>query len=347
MSGGLATRPASPRAPARLALLVAAGIASSAGADGSFTLDLSADADGGRAVLLGIASRGERWGWDLDVAHSRADASPDGSIAAFSADDLGVGIDWRGERWSAALELDRWQDSNGLESTLWTTRLGWRDDAWQVELVPRSGTVATLLPDPTSLAVIEREYDRSALGLAVTRSGVDWTWWLEGARWDYSPDLDISTNALVDELVELVDLQVLVALIRNGQAALVNTYLANAGATELQQVLATQGLAGLQRVVRFQARRVQYAASLHTFALGLSDATLRAGIERRIGAGALAFEYEQLEIPVDALQASSWSLRWRWPVSDAVEATLSAGLVDTESYGSTGYAGLTLQWFFD
>lgn len=327
--------------------LVALGASSPATAATSFVLDLSADGDGGRGTLLGIANDGERWGWHLDLAHSRADAAPDGTSEAFSADDLGLGLAWRSDVWSVALDLDRWQDSNDLESVLWTARLGWQHEDWLIEFVPRFGTVATELPDPTSSAIIQREYERSALGLALAHDGRDWSWWLEGAAWDYSPDIDISSNALVEELTELVDLQVLVGLIRNGQSALVGVYLTNAGATELLQVLQTQGLTGLQRVVRFQARRVQYATSLHTFALGLSDATLRAGLERRYGAGALSFEYEQLEIPVDALQASSWSLRWRWPVTAALEATVSAGLVDTESYGSTGYAGLTLRWLFD
>lgn len=330
-----------------LAGALAACAAPAAFAASAFTLDLSADGDGGRAVALGMSRQGERWGWDLDFAHSDADAAADGSIEAFSADDLGLGVDWQGERWGVALELDRWSDSNDVESTLWTARLGWRDDAWRVELVPRSGAVATLLPDPVSSAVVEREYQRSALGLALARDGLDWSWWLEGASWDYSPDIDVSSNALVDELVELVELRVLVDLIRNGQVGVVNAYLVNAGATELQQVLQTQGLAGLQRVVRFQARRVQYATSLHTFALGLSDATLRAGVEHRLGAGALSLEFEQLEIPVDALQASSWSLRLRWPLGTDVDLTTSLGLVDTESYGSTGYLGLTLQWYLD
>jgi hypothetical protein len=334
----------SPPAPARALALAAALAVASAGAAESFTLDLSADGDGGRAVLFGIAQQRERWGWDLEFAHSRADAAVG---SAFGADDLGLGFDWQGDTWSVGLELDRWQDSNDVESILYTARLGWSGAAWRVELVPRAGTVSTVLPDPTSRDLVGRDFDRSALGLALTHTGSEWTWWLEGAEWDYSPPIAASSTALATELADLVDLRILATLVRNGQVALVDQYLTAVGATELQQVLQDQGLAGLGRVIRFQARRVQYASSLHTFALGLSDATLRAGIERRIGAGALALEFEQLEIPVDALQASSLALRWRWPLGGSVDATASFGMVDTESYGSTSYLGFTLQWYVD
>jgi len=327
------------------AALLATGLASAAD---SFTLDLSGDADGGRGVLGGLGHGGETWSWHLDSAHSTAPAlAVERGEGAFESDSFSVGGGWTRGAWSIALDHDMWTDSSGTDSRTWGADLAWQGEQWRVALEPRSGRVTTTLPAPASPDLERRSFDRAAFGASLEWRGERWSWWASAADWNYDPSLAGSGGQLVHELESLVDLQVLAGLIRRGQLALADQYLLNHGATGLRTVLQTEGLVGLARVVRYQLRRVQYAASLHTFALGLSDSAHRLGVERRFEAGALSFEYERLTVPVDGLESDSYALRWRWPLSAALDLTLNAGWIETESFGTTTFAGLTLQYYLD
>lgn len=332
----------------KLALGAVCGVAGLVGAADSFTLDFSADAAGGRAVLGGLGHHGETWSWHLDSAHSVAPALVvERGEGQFEADDLSFGGGWTREAWSVAIDYDMWTDSGGSDSRLFSAAVAWQGDRWRVAFEPRTGRVTTSLPAAASLDIERKGFDRTALGAAIEWRDERWSWWAAAADWNYDPSLSGSGGRLARELQSLVDLRVLATLIRRGQTALADQYLLNSGATALRTVLQTEGLTGLARVVRYQVRRVQYAASLHSFALGLSDSTSRFGVERAFDAGALSLEYQRLAIPVDALQADSLALRWRWPLTKALDLTLSAGWMDAENLGTSTYAGLTFQWYID
>ncbi len=327
-------------AAAFAAVLLATPVA----AETAFIFDLTRDAEGAAAVQLGMAQASERFGWHLEFAHSSADG---GELDDFTADDIAFGLNAKAGAWTWSLDAEYWDDSSGTDAVLWTLGGAHQGETWRLGFEYAAGSIATSLPDLASLDVVRRDYDRRGARLLFERRAGAWRFWGDAAEWSYSPALDAGSDALLQELQGLVDLQTIFLLVRSGNLALVNAYLSANGLTELQQVLATQGLAGLTRVIRYQQRRVAYALALHSFALGLSDPTARLGIEHEFGESALALEYALLEIPVDGLSAQSLTLSWRTPLSPAVDFTLALGAVDSEDYGSTAFLGLTFEYFFD
>lgn len=312
-------------------------------AETAFIFDYTRDSDAASALQFGVAEVHERFGWHLEFAHSTADG---GEAGDFSADDIAFGASLERGAWTWTLDGEFWLDSAGTDSLLWTGGGSWQGEAWRFGFELADGRIATSLPDLASLDVVRRDYARRGARLLFERRGEVWRFWGDASEWDYDPELDAGSDALLLELQGLVDLQTIFLLVRNGNAALVDAYLSANGLTELQQVLATQGLPGLARVIRYQQRRVAYALALHSFALGLTDPTARIGVEREFGDSALALEYELLEIPVDGLSAQSLTLSWRMPLSDQVDFTLALGAMDTEDYGSTAFLGLTFEYFF-
>lgn len=326
-----------------LAALAAALAAAPAAAETAFMLDLTRDTDEATAVQFGIAQVNATLGWHLEIAHSNADG---GEFEDFTGDDFAFGLSAVSGDWYWSLDADYWVDSSGTDSLLWTVGGAHQGERWRLGLEYADGSVSTSLPDIVSLDIVRRDYSRRGARLLFERRGEVWRLWGDAAEWSYDPELAAGSDALLLELQGLADLQAIWLLVRNGNVALVNAYLGANGLTELQQVLATQGLAGLTRVVRYQQRRVAYALALHSFALGLSDPTARLGVERGFGDSALSLEYEVLEIPVDGLRAQSLTLAWRTPLSAQVDFTVALGAVDTEDYGSSEFIGLTFEYFF-
>lgn len=328
-----------PLAAAYAAVLLAAPAA----AETAFMLDLTRNTDEATAVQFGIAQVDATLGWHLEIAHSNVDG---GEFEDFTGDDFAFGLNVVRGDWSWSLDSDYWVDSSGTDSLLWTVGGARQGERWRLGLEYATGNVATSLPDIASLDIVRRDYSRRGARLLFERRGEAWRVWGDAAKWSYDPELAAGSDALLLELQGLADLRALWLLVRNGNLALVNAYLGANGLSELQQVLATQGLAGLTRVVRYQQRRVAYALALHSFALGLSDPTARLGVAREFGGSALSLEYEVLEIPVDGLRAQALTLAWRTPLSPQVDFTVALGAVETEDYGSSEFIGLTFEYFF-
>ena len=324
-------------------MLAATLAATPVAAETAFILDLNRNGDEASALQFGVAQVNETIGWHLEIAHSNADG---GELEDFTADDFAFGLNLVSGDWTWALDAEFWIDSASTESLLWTVGGAHQGEQWRVGFEYADGRIATSLPDIASLDIVRRDYARRGARLLFERRGEQWRWWGDASAWDYSPELEAGSDALLLELQGLVDLQTIFVLVRNGNIALVDAYLSANGLTELQQVLATQGLVGLTRVIRYQQRRVAYALALHSFALGLTDPTARIGIERAFGGSALALEYELLEIPVDGLRAQSLTLSWRMPMSDQVDFTVALGAVATDDYGNTAFIGLTFEYFF-
>lgn len=342
----MTTRSCSARATTHraVAAFVAALLAVPVAAETALILDLTRDAAGGSAAQFGVAHAGARGGWHFAFAHSSADG---GEGEDFTADDVAFGLNASTGAWNWTLDAGYFNDSSGTDSLLWTFGGARQGEVWRVGLEYASGNIATSLPELASLDVVRRDYARRGARLLFERRGDRWRVWGDAAEWTYDPELDAGSDALLLELQGLADLRTLFVLVSGGNVAQVDAYLSANGLTELQQVLASQGLAGLSRVIRYQQRRVAYALALHSFALGLSDPTARLGIERAFGDSAVSLEYALLEIPVDGLSAQSLTLAWRTPLSDSVDLTLALGAIDNEDYGQSQFLGITFEYFFE
>jgi hypothetical protein len=149
------------------------------------------------------------------------------------------------------------------------------------------------------------------------------------------------------ELTRLRQLRLVRFLIISGRSADLDQLLDQQQLIQLRQLLQSQGLAGFDRLIAYQERRIQYIGSMQSVALGLADQSALIGVERRVGQGSVMLEYDRAKLPIDGLHADTLTFAARWPSSRDSEFTLRVGLSDAEGYERASFIGLALRLYFD